>query len=222
MILVDLTLPIPPEEPESDGPGQPFAARPTLVTREWVLPGPGPARRARVHYLHHWGMAGTYLDLPGHLAETDDGVDVAGAPLDRLYRLPAVVAHLDRSRQPGRISADELATACPPTGGAAALVVHALGRRRFDEVPHRSVYLGRDAVAWIVSTGVGLLVADVYESDSDPQQVFTGLFAAGVWAVCHAIDLHRLDQPRFWLTALPLRYPTATQVPCRLLAELGE
>jgi kynurenine formamidase len=167
-------------------------------------------------------MAGTYLDLPTHIVETADGSDAANYPAARLYRVPAGVIHLDRQSGSGAISPAELAAAAPPLSGVKGLVVNALGARRFDAIRERSVWLTRDAVQWIVDRGVDLLVADVYESNSDPQDVFPLLFAARVATVCYPVELHRLDQPQAWITALPLRVPGATQIPCRVVAELND
>jgi kynurenine formamidase len=174
---------------------------------------------ARVHDFTHWSMAGTYLDLPGHIVETDDAMDAARLPVDRLYRLDATVVRLDRASGSGKIGAAELAAAAPVSLRGKALIVHALGRRRFDEIEERSVYLGSDAVQWIIDTGIGLLVADVYESNTDPQGVFPMLFRHGILAVCYAVDLHRLRDPHVTLTVLPLRFCGATQLPCRVVAE---
>ena len=222
MSLVDLTLSMANPGQEKLGPDQPYSAKQTMRTREWRIGTGASAYAARVHYLDHWSMAGTYLDFPGHIAQTDDGVDAGNAPLPRLYRLDATVIHLDRGHQPGRITEGELTAACPAGASGQALVVHALGNRRFDEIEYQSLYLGRDAVAWIIGRGTRLLVADVYESHCDPQDVFRDLFRAGLYAVCHPVNLHRLTTPHVELTVLPLRVPGATQLPCRVVAEQNE
>lgn len=220
MTLIDLTMPMGPSDVQWDGPGQTPRRVPVLQTRIWHLDG-GPAPyAARVHYLTHWGMAATYIDFPGHIVETDDGQDAASVPAAALFRVPALVLRLDRSRQPGPIAAAELQAACPSSDPTPGLVVNALGACRFDDVPERSVYLARDAVRWIIERGTRLLVADVYESSTDPQDVFRTLFCSGVATVCHPAALGVLRGPRARLTALPLRVVGATQVPCRLLAEL--
>lgn len=174
------------------------------------------------YFFDHDSMVGTYLDLPGHILDTDDGQDAAGYPLEKLYRLDAAVIHLDRAGGSGRISADDLARACPGGVCGGALVVNALGKLRFDEIEFRSVYLGADAVAWIVESGACLLVSDVFESDTDAesQRVFLDLFAAGVSTVCQAVNLDKLTSPKVKLTVLPLKFHAVTQLPCRVLAEM--
>ena len=120
----------------------------------------------------------------------------------------------------GRIGARELSAACPPGKEAGALILNALGRRRFDDIVERTVYLGKDAVEWIIDAGFHLLVSDVFESNTDPQQVFNMLFARRVATVCCPINLHQIKQPIVRLTALPLRFAQATQLPCRVVVEV--
>jgi kynurenine formamidase len=210
MRLIDLTLPAPDQQ----------AGEPTCRLDEWHLKAGALPYTAMVYHFHHNSMAGTYLDFPGHIKETDDGLDAISYPLDKLYRVKAVVLHLDRQSGSGRISARELVAACPASQGAGALILNALGARRFDAIVERSVYLGKDAVQWIIGVGFHLLVSDVFESNTDPQQVFNLLFAHRVSTVCCPINLQQIDQPVVTLTALPLRFPKATQLPCRVVVEL--
>lgn len=222
MQIIDLTLPIATSEEEKLAPDAPWQETDTIHARQWPIGEGDAAYTARVHYLSHWGMAGTYIDFPGHIVETDDGDDAASVPAEKLYRLQASVIRLDRASGSGRISAGELAEAAPKPAAGQALIVNALGSRRFDEIEDRSVYFGRDAVRWIIDTGVHLLVSDVYESDTDPQGVFPDLFAAGVYTVCYPVNLHMITHPVVRVTALPLRFATATQLPCRVIVEQEE
>ena len=232
MRLIDLTLPAPEQQ----------AGEPTCRPDEWQLKAGTLPYTAMVYHYRHNSMAGTYIDFPGHIKETDDGVDAITYPLEKLYRVPAAVIHLNRASGSGRIGAQELADACPQgrdasprrprlaqpgrlgeaslPQGAGALILNALGRLRFDEIVERSVYLGKDAVEWIADRGFHLLVSDVYESNTDPQRVFNILFARRVSTVCCPVNLHLLTQPVVKLTALPLRFVKATQLPCRVVVEL--
>lgn len=221
MKLTDLTLPIAAQSLEREAPADLPQPRQVITTRIWSVADGARRYQARVHDIAHWSMAGTYLDLPGHIVETDDGVDAVHLPLARLYRLASTVVRLQRVSGSGRIGADELAAAAPDPVGGAAMVINALGTRRFDEIEYRSVYLGIDAAQWIIDAGVQLLVSDVYESDAEPQGVFPALFRRGICAVCCPVELHRLGNHPL-ITALPLRTCGATQVPCRLLAEEEE
>jgi kynurenine formamidase len=163
-------------------------------------------------------MVGTYLDLPGHLRETDDGLTAATYPLERVYEVPAVVAHLPRAGAHGKISAAELEAACAvqPRGGA--LVVHALGPQSFWEMnPGQAVALTREACLWMAERGIHLLISDVYEHRTEKEGVFLHLFRAGIATVCLPVHLGDLPDP-VKITVLAPRYPLATQFPCRVVA----
>jgi kynurenine formamidase len=192
-----------------------------LRTEIWrITPAGRPPYQARVHYFSHDSMAGTYLDFPSHIEHTDDGSDAANFPVEKLFRMDATVIHLARADGSGPIGADELAAACPPPPLAQALILNALGVLRFDQIAARSVYLSAQAVQWIIDRGFRLLVADVFESNQRPQGVFETLFAAGVLTVCQPIRLDELTSSAVKLTVLPLRIVGATQIPCRIIAEL--
>ena len=209
MKLVDLTLPLPSQQ---DG-------HPTATPRRLQLGKDDATYTAIVYDIAHDSMAGTYLDLPGHIEETDDGQDAATLPVEQLYRLPAAVIHLDREDGSGGIGAAELAAAAQISDNPQALIINALGATRFDEIQERTVYLDLDAIDWIIATGVKLLVSDVYESRA-LHGIFPALFGAGISTVCYPINLHQLTTPAVQLTVLPLRIPQVTQLPCRIVAEL--
>ena len=211
MSLIDLTLPV---QKTRDG-------AKTVISETWPVRQGNLIYIGQVYRFAYDSMAGTYLDLPGHIVETDDGIDAAAYPLEKLYRLDATVIHLDRADGSGAIHIDELTGACPAPIFGGAFVINALGKRRFDEIEERSVYLTMDAVRWIVRTGVHLLVSDVYESVQF-QGVFLELFKNGIATVCYPINLHRLTAPRVKLTVLPVRFPGVTQLPCRVVAEQGD
>ncbi len=219
MPVVDLTLPLPARERRKERFEDPWHETETVRTHAWDVPQ-GPYRyTAVVHEFDLSSMSATYIDFPGHIAEHDDGRDAATWPVEALYRVDATVLRLDRADGSGAIHADELRARVREPLRAQAVVLNALGARRFDAIRERSVYLAKDAVAWLVDAGMRLFVSDVYESDTDPQNVFGDLFAAGVATVCCAVDLHRLPAERVRLTALPLRAPEVKQLPCRVLAE---
>jgi len=205
MKLIDLTLPINSDSDEVEG-----LREEALDLKRYT---------AMIHYFNHSGMAGTYIDFPGHIRETDDGQHAANYPAEKLFRVDTTVIRLDRESGSGKISAEELQQHCPHPIHGGALLLNALGTRRFDEIEQRSVYLAREAAEWIVETGIHLFVSDVYESNTDPQDVFLHLFRAGIATVCCPINLHQLAGPSILLTALPLRFQGVTQLPCRILAE---
>jgi kynurenine formamidase len=167
-------------------------------------------------------MCGTYLDLPGHIRETDDGADTANYPVEKLYRVDSAVIHLDRADVSGAVTAEDLIRAwgdeSPRCG---AVIVNALGRRRFDAVAERSVFLSLCAVDWIIGSGAHLLVSDIYESP-EIHGVFYRLFEAGVSTVCLPVNLHKLDTPRCKVSVFAPPAARVTQIPCRVIAELDD
>ena len=219
MRIVDLTLPVKAVEMHRDAPAAPAREQATITTRIWHLPKPEPGYEARVHYFNHWSMSGTYLDLPGHVVETDDGTDAVTLPVERLFRVDAQVIRLGRAENPGPVTAAELARACPSAAPTPALIVNALGDRRPDPIRERAIFFEREAVDWMISRGISLLVSDVYECAAEPRGVFSMLFAAGVITVCCPASLGRLRAAAVRVTALPIRICGATQIPCRLVVE---
>lgn len=208
MKLIDLTDTMP--EKQKDAP---------ICRKEiWDIANAREQVQAAVFRFAHDSMAGTYIDFPGHMVSTDDGVDAANCPPEALYRLDATLARLDRRDKPGAVTAEELASAAGEVTGQ-ALIVHTLGPLRYDDVPERSIYFAREAAEWIVDSGVKLLVSDIYESNDHPQGVFSVLFGGGVSTICCPVNLHLLPAGPITVTALPLKFPGATQLPCRVIAE---
>lgn len=165
-------------------------------------------------------MDGTYLDLPGHIKETDDGFDMQNYPLEKLYRLKTAVIHLDRKDGSGAVTAEDLEKAFPhDVRGCQAIMINALGSRRFDEIELRSVYISTDAVRWIIDSGVTMLISDIYESQA-LHGVFLDLFSAGVSTVCSPVNMHlvKTDFCRISIFAVPAK--SITQIPCRIIAEI--
>ncbi len=211
MEIIDLTF-----EP-GRVPGGLFKARRNDVS----LKSPGVEYTGVVYEFTMSSMAGTYLDFPGHIAETDDGQDAANYPLEKLYRRRAVVIRLDRQDNSGGVTATELARTCPAEiRKGDALIVNALGDRQFYEINERSVFFGQDAVEWIIGQGVELLVSDIYESKA-LAGVFYKLFQAGISTVCLPVNLNRLTVPEIKLTVMPLPVRGITQIPCRVVAEMN-
>ncbi len=173
------------------------------------------------HNLKMNSMVGSYLDLPGHIAETDDGMDMSNYPLEKLFRRPARVIRLNRVT--GAVDAAELAEHCSGyLEHGDALIINALGKKRFDEILERAVYLDKTAVNWIVEQGVALLVSDIYESPA-LEGVFFRLFEAGIATVCQPVNLSRLPSAsRVRVTVLPLPFAGTVQLPCRIVAEWEE
>ena len=188
--------------------------------KDVCLKSPGIEYTGVIYEFSMSSMAGTYLDLPGHIAETADGQDAANYPLEKLYRRRAVVIRLDRENESGGVTAAELTQACPvEIRPGDALIVNALGDRQFHEINSRSVFLEQDAVEWIIARKVELLVSDIYESTA-LIGVFYKLFQAGISTVCFPVNLNKLSVPEVKLTVMPLPVREVTQIPCRVIAEI--
>lgn len=162
-------------------------------------------------------MAGSYIDLPGHILETDDGVRADKIDAGFFYRHPASVLHLDSGE--GAVRASDLEKAANGRKLNDFLIINALGKRRIIDVPSRSIYLDLDAVDWIISQGCKCLVSDIYESKR-LDGVFVRLFAAGISTVCMPYNLDKIPDEVLLTIAFP-KWPT-TQIPCVLLAECEE
>ena len=207
MKLIDLTYPM--EETYKDKP----AAVPSIIP----ITVRGQSFKG-VIYDFNWGsMMGSYIDFPGHIKETDDGIDADNAPLEDLYEIPAAVIHLSRQGAPGPIRAEELEEASVDVPEDGALIIHALGRKRFNEVEADTVFFGKSAIEWIVKKRIKLIVSDVYENHKNPEGVFVELFKAGIATVCLPINLEKITKNPVKLSALCMRAEGVTQLPCRVL-----
>ena len=162
------------------------------------------------------GMTGSYIDFPGHIAETDDGRRADNVDLADFYRMDATVIHLDRTERPGGITGAELEAVCGGVPNTPAVIVHAMGPMEPMDIKFRSVWLTMDAVEWLIAAKCGILVSDAYESPA-LEGVFLRLFQAGVIAVCEPYRLREIPE-RIKLTIGFMKLP-ATQIPCTLLAE---
>jgi len=203
MKLIDLTLPW----------------KPCTQVRRIPLTLPEGEFAALVYEFSYDSMTGTYVDFPGHIAETDDGVDAENFSPAGLYRVPASVIRLNRQDGSGAVMTEELQSAADGRDlRVPAIIINALGNKRFDEIAERSVYLHADAAEWLISHGIKLLVSDIYESNKEPQSVFLRLFRAGVLTVCLPVNLHMLPE-NVRLTVMFPRVKNVTQLPCRIVAE---
>jgi len=194
-----------------------------VESRDVPLKSQSTAYTGVVHELRCSSMCGTYIDLPGHILECADGMDAGSCPAERFWRLPAAVARLDRTAQPGGVTAAELSAAFGaspvPAAGAPCLVVNALGGVDvWTREDTRGVWLEMDAVEWIIACGCRLLVSDIYESHR-LDGVFKRLFEAGVSTVCYPMGLHRLPKAQVEISVLFPRVPGMVQTPCRVVAE---
>ena len=162
-------------------------------------------------------MSGTYIDLPGHIKEFDNGLDASNYPLEKLFMVDTTVIRLHRQGLGREIRAEELEKTGISVKNQGLLINSGwdLGAGKpTQEIP----FYGRDAIEWIVSKGINLFISDVYENHSDPRGIFVEFFKAGIACVCIPANLEKLSKSKIKVCAIPIRIPGAVQVPCRLLA----
>ena len=161
-------------------------------------------------------MTGSYIDFPGHISETADGMHAGNFPLSSFYRVPATLL---RPKLSGNgITAAGLAEArgsLPPTP---CLVIHG---RAGTNIPltSRQIYLAMEAVEWIIDSGCRLLVSDTYESER-LDGVFLKLFGAGISTVCMPVNLSKLTSQVMKITVFTPLLDGFVQIPCRIAAEI--
>ena len=177
----------------------------------------------RVIYQYHLNsMDGTYIDLPGHIAEFDDGFDAANYPVENLFMVDTLFIRLKRESAERKITAEELEMACPSVEKPfSALCIHALGNKNFynyNQIP--MPYYQKDAVEWIIKKDIHLFISDVYENHNEPEGIFVELFKNKISTVCCPVNLQRIKNDFVKITVLPLRVKGATQIPCRLIASV--
>ena len=196
----------------------PAGAEAKVRLREVPLKSAQTAYTGMVYDFEFNSMDGSYLDLPGHIRETDDGQRADNISAADFYRLPCSVIRLDRKSGSGAVSAAELEAAFGGRVSTPALMINALGTLEPDRIENRSVWLDFSALDWMISCGVRLLVSDIFESQA-LDGVFLKLFEAGVSTVCEPRGMSRIRTKTVELTVLFPRFPGLTQIPCRILAE---
>ena len=189
-----------------------------IAVREVKLKSAQTAYTGLVYQVSSDSMQGSYLDLPGHIKETDDGLTAANIPAEKLYRLPTSVIRLERASGSGAVSAADLERAYGGSPDSPAIIVNALGKLNPREVAPRSVYLDLSAVKWLIASGCRLLVSDIYESTA-LEGVFLHLFQAGIWTYCEPVNLAQITPPAVKLTVLFPKIARLTQIPCRGIVE---
>jgi kynurenine formamidase len=201
MKLIDLTLPWSPVE-----------------TNEKLIPlrSDRTAYTGVVYDFRLNSMTGSYIDFPGHIQQTMDGMHAGNFPLSDLYRVPATLLRPKRSGS--GITAAELAEARGDLSPTPCLVVH--GRAGTDmPLISRGIYLTMEAVGWIIDSGCRLLVSDTYESEH-LDGVFLKLFSAGISTVCMPVNLDKLTSQLMKITVFTPLLQGFVQIPCRIAAEV--
>ena len=200
---------------------RPFANEPLFRLDAADVPLVSDATRYTgvIYQLHLDSMCSTYIDLPGHIRETNDGQTAENVPPERFFRMPARIVHLSRPSGSGAVTEDELSAGHEGLK-TECLVINALGKLNATDIAERTVWLDSTAIDWILSTGCRVLISDIYESRR-LEGVFQRLFKAGVSTICLPVNLFELKDAAT-ITALFCPVPKMTQIPCRVIAETTE
>ena len=190
---------------------------PEILQREVALKSDKTEYTGVVYNISTSTMMGSYIDFPGHIRETDDGVNGANSDLADFTNMSAAVIRFDQAGQPGGITAEDLENAYGGVPDTQAVIINALGSVSSFDIPPRSVYLTLDAVEWLKKTPCKVLVSDIYESTA-LEGVFLKLFEGGISTVCEPANLHKLPAGKVKLTVHFAKIPI-TQLPCTLVAE---
>ena len=137
---------------------------PEILQREVALKSDKTEYTGVVYNISTSTMMGSYIDFPGHIKETDDGVNGANSDLADFTNMSAAVIRFDRAGEPGGITAEDLENAYGGVPDTQAVIINALGYVSSFDIPPRSVYLTLDAVEWLKKTPCKVLVSDIYES----------------------------------------------------------
>ncbi len=192
---------------------------PEIKTELVPLKSDSTAYTGVIYNLNTSTMMGSYIDFPGHIRETDNGVNGANVAMADFYRMDAAVIHFDLAGSHYGITAADLEKAYGGVPDTPAVIINALGSTRSFDIEQRSVYLTMDAVAWLKKTPCRVLVSDVYESTA-LEGVFLELFRGGIATVCEPANLHKLTAGKVKLSIMFSKI-AVTQLPCALLAEVN-
>lgn len=172
---------------------------------------------ATVWHIDGDSMLGSYLDLPGHIRETDDGRRGDNLNPELFFRIPTTVIHLNITAGP--VTAQHLFSANNQQNKSLPfLAINAIGDANPHDIPWRSVFLDDSAVNWIINSGCRLLISDVFESE-ELSGVFLKLFRAGIQTLCEPVNLAKVTGSHALVTILFPKLPIA-QLPVRILAEV--
>lgn len=201
MKLIDLTLPWS-----------------SIETKEKLVPlkSESTAYTGVVYDFRLNSMTGTYIDFPGHIRETSDGMHAGSFPLSDLYRVPATLLRPKRSGS--GITAAELAEALGKLPATPCIVIHGKAGTNIPLIS-REIYLTMESVGWIIDSGCRLLVSDTYESER-LDGVFLKLFRAGISTVCMPVNLDKLTSQVMKITVFTPLMDGIVQIPCRIAAEI--
>ncbi|RKN74186.1 cyclase family protein [Paenibacillus ginsengarvi] len=178
-------------------------------------------------------QTGTYLETPAHYFGNDNWYGVADIPVEKLVNRRCIVLQLDgEAFESGerRIPIDAaMLEQCAGSGqireGDAILVGTGWGRRWMDPVfLERSPYFTYGAMKWLIGKKPFLLGSDVprWDNLAKSEQFFREFYEADILMLAPCVNLELVTASEVRLTALPLRIPGTSAVPCRAIVVEGD
>jgi arylformamidase len=200
-------------------PGLPGPEITPYLTRSASRASYAPGTEFEIDRLTLIGNTGTYLDAPYH--RFPDGADLSAIALARTVDLPAVVARVTGTRQPG---IDVGSLAALDVQGKAVLL-HTGDDARFGTPAYAEDrhFLTRVGAAWLADEGAALVGIDALNIDDTAdlgRPAHTLLLAAGIPVVEHLTGLSQLPPVGARFTAVPLRVEGLGTIPVRAFARL--
>ena len=198
-------------------PGLPAPEISDHLTREASEKAYGPGVRFHIGRIAMVANTGTYLDAPFH--RLDDGVDLAGLPLDRLADLEGVVVRVQGSH----CRAVDVGELLPYDPRGRAVIVHTGWDRHWGTAAYGvdAPYLTKAAAEWLAAHGAALVGIDSVNIDDmgdRTRPAHTALLAAGIPIVEHLTGLAELPPSGFRFHAAPPRVEQFGTFPVRAYA----
>lgn len=174
-------------------------------------------------------QTGTYIETPAHFYGNDKTYLMDDVPLEKLVGLSAVILMVKKDfsakgRQP--ITREDLAQSAlglEIKQGQALLIGTGWGEKWMDaDYLANSPYFTYDAMMWILEQKPSLLGSDFPRWDNleDMQGFFPKFYEQDILMFAPCVNLEKSPSPYVKLTALPLRIPGTSCIPCRAYIEV--
>lgn len=163
---------------------------------------------------------GTYIDAPFHRFE--DGVDIAGLPLQLITEVNGVVVRA--LNLPARAISRSMFEAIDVAGKAVLVHTNWARHWRTDRYFEGHPYLTGDAAEYLRDRGATLVGIDSYNidcTDDGHRPVHTVLLGAGIPIVEHLCGLEQLPDTGFRFSAVPPKIKGMGSFPVRAYASLS-
>lgn len=192
-----------------------------VLTERLPLKSDRTAYTGMIYYCNHGSMETSYLDLPGHIAETDDGFHAANIDLCDYYRRETMLLRITPPDTEYGITPDDLEAARNGRPWQKWVIINALGHFDDGYIPSRKIYLTLEAVDHLIKNGVKLIFSDAWES-CRLEGVFLRFFEAGVSTVCNLANLSQLPADGTFEVSIGFIPYTGgvTQIPVSVIAEI--